>query len=196
MSAIASHITSLTIVYSIVYSDTDQRRHQSSASLAFVRGIHRDRWIPRKNGQLRGKGFHLMTSSCWPIVRCFGSLVWSSCCNKQPSCWRFEKPWALHDDNAMVFQSRPNSLIKQCSWWGPPFTGPSEYFWLRKLRTQQLVTTHCVVKVGWNMNHKWEWLSHFCPVPTTTNNTCVWYIIAPPTILKPRKVMHFMRNIT
>ena len=31
----------LTIVYSIVYSGTDQGKHQSSASLAFVRGIHR-----------------------------------------------------------------------------------------------------------------------------------------------------------
>ena len=41
MSAIASHITNLTIVYSIVYSDADQRKHQSSMSLAFVRGIHR-----------------------------------------------------------------------------------------------------------------------------------------------------------
>ena len=37
----ASQITSLTIVYSTVYSDADQRKHQSSASLAFVRGIHR-----------------------------------------------------------------------------------------------------------------------------------------------------------
>ena len=41
MSAIASQITSRTIVYSIVYSDADQRKHQSSASLAFVWGIHR-----------------------------------------------------------------------------------------------------------------------------------------------------------
>ena len=41
MDAIASQIISLTIVYSIVYSDADQRKHQSSASLAFVRGIHR-----------------------------------------------------------------------------------------------------------------------------------------------------------
>ena len=41
MGTIASHITSLTIVYSIVYSDADQRKLQSSASLAFVRGIHR-----------------------------------------------------------------------------------------------------------------------------------------------------------
>ena len=41
MGAIPSQNTSLTIIYSIVYSDADQRKHQSSASLAFVRGIHR-----------------------------------------------------------------------------------------------------------------------------------------------------------
>ena len=41
MGAIASQITSLTIVYSTVYSGADKRKHQSSASLAFVRGIHR-----------------------------------------------------------------------------------------------------------------------------------------------------------
>ena len=55
MGAIASQITSLTIVYSTVYSDADQSKHQSSASLAFVRGIHRGpvnsphKWpVPRK----------------------------------------------------------------------------------------------------------------------------------------------------
>ena len=41
MGAIASQITSLAIAYSTVYSDADQRKHQSSASLAFVWGIHR-----------------------------------------------------------------------------------------------------------------------------------------------------------
>ena len=41
MRAMASQITSLTIVYSTVYSGANQRKHQSSASLAFVRGIHR-----------------------------------------------------------------------------------------------------------------------------------------------------------
>ena len=41
MGTIASQITSLTIVYSTVYSDVDQRKHQSSASLAFVWRIHR-----------------------------------------------------------------------------------------------------------------------------------------------------------
>ena len=41
MGVMASQITSLTIVYSAVYSCVDQRKHQSSASLACVRGIHR-----------------------------------------------------------------------------------------------------------------------------------------------------------
>ena len=41
MCTIASQITSLGVVYSSVYSDADQRKHQSPASLAFVRGIHR-----------------------------------------------------------------------------------------------------------------------------------------------------------
>ena len=41
MGSIVSQIPSLTIVYSTVYSGSDQRKHQSSASLAFVRGIHR-----------------------------------------------------------------------------------------------------------------------------------------------------------
>ena len=41
MSAITSQITSLAIVYSIVNSGADERKHQSSASLAFVQEIHR-----------------------------------------------------------------------------------------------------------------------------------------------------------
>ena len=41
MGVVASEITDLTIVYSTVYSGADKKKHQSSASLAFVRGIHR-----------------------------------------------------------------------------------------------------------------------------------------------------------
>ena len=52
MSTMAFQITSLTIVYSTVYSGADQRKlHQSSASLAFVRGIHRSPMNPRTKGQ-------------------------------------------------------------------------------------------------------------------------------------------------
>ena len=41
VGAVAFQIASLTIVYSSVYSEADQRKRQSSASLTFVRGIHR-----------------------------------------------------------------------------------------------------------------------------------------------------------
>ena len=41
MTTMASHVTSLTVVYSTVYPLADQRKHQSSASLAFVWGIRR-----------------------------------------------------------------------------------------------------------------------------------------------------------
>ena len=63
MGAMASQITSLAIVYSTVHSGPYQRKHQSSASLVFVRGIRR--WpvnSPHKWPVTR-KCFHLMTSS-------------------------------------------------------------------------------------------------------------------------------------
>ena len=66
MSAIASQITSLAIVYSAVYSGADQRIHQSSASLAFERVIHR--WpvnSPHKWPVTRKMFLNLMTSSWW-----------------------------------------------------------------------------------------------------------------------------------
>ena len=85
MTTMASHITSLAVVYSIVYSGVDQRKHQSSASLAFVRGIHRDRWIPRTKGQLGGKCFHLMTSS-WLVEPSRLCRNWRSC-----------RKWIRHD---------------------------------------------------------------------------------------------------
>ena len=63
MRAMASQITSHTIVYSTICSGSDQRKHQSSASLAFVWGIHR--WpvkFPHKWSVTR-KCFQFMTSS-------------------------------------------------------------------------------------------------------------------------------------
>ena len=79
MGAIASQITSLTIVYSIAYSDADQRKHQSSASLALCEEITGDQWIPRTNGQLRGKCFHLKTSSCIRDQRAIRILIDFAC---------------------------------------------------------------------------------------------------------------------
>ena len=41
MDTMPSQITRLTIVYSAVYAGLDQRKHQSSTSLAFLQGVHR-----------------------------------------------------------------------------------------------------------------------------------------------------------
>ena len=69
--AIASQITGVSIVYSTVCSGADQRKHQSSASLAFVRGNHRRPLNSRHKGPVTRKmfSFHdvIMTSS---IVSC------------------------------------------------------------------------------------------------------------------------------
>ena len=63
MGAIASQITSFTIVYPTVYSGADQMKHQSSASLFLWGEFIGDRWIPRTKGEWRGKCFHVMMSS-------------------------------------------------------------------------------------------------------------------------------------
>ena len=57
MSAMESQITNLTIVYSSIHSGADQRKHQSSASLDFVRGIHRWPMNSPHKGQLKRKMF-------------------------------------------------------------------------------------------------------------------------------------------
>ena len=54
IGATASQITSVSIVYSTVCSGADQRK-QSSASLAFVRGIHRRPVISQHKGPVTRK---------------------------------------------------------------------------------------------------------------------------------------------
>ena len=54
MGAMASQITSIMIVYTTVYSGADQRTHQSPASPAFARGIHR---------------WPVNSSHKWPVTR-------------------------------------------------------------------------------------------------------------------------------
>ena len=77
MGAVASQITSLTIVYSSVYSGADQRKHQSSASLAFVRGIHRSPVnAPHKGPVTRRKMFPF-----GDVIMCLCAhvLTWYTC---------------------------------------------------------------------------------------------------------------------
>ena len=92
MSAMASQITGVSIVYWTVCSGADQRIHQSSASLVFVGGFHRWPVYSPHKGQWRGKCFHLMTSSwydgihmcrrwrhqaiTWNNIDFFGRILW------------------------------------------------------------------------------------------------------------------------
>ena len=66
MSAMTSQITSLTIVYSTVYSRRISKENIKTPRHWPLWGeITGDRWIPRTKGQQHGKCFHLMTSSCY-----------------------------------------------------------------------------------------------------------------------------------
>ena len=65
MGAMASQITSIMTVFSTVLSGAEQRKHQSSASLAFVWGIQRWSVNSPHKWPVTRKYFHWMTSSCW-----------------------------------------------------------------------------------------------------------------------------------
>ena len=75
MSKWASQITSLTIVYWTIYSGTEKRKHQSFASLAFLRGIYQWPVNSPHKGPVMQK-IHLMISSCrWWI---YALVTWPS----------------------------------------------------------------------------------------------------------------------
>ena len=63
MSDMASQIPGASIVYSTVCSGAGQRKYQSSASLAFVGGIHRSPVNSPHKGPVTRKCFHLKMSS-------------------------------------------------------------------------------------------------------------------------------------
>ena len=84
MGTMASQFTSLTIVYLTVYSGPDKRKHQSSASLAFVRGIHRRSVNSPHKGPVMQKMFPfddviMSWFICWQYVIRWNSfiLVWN-----------------------------------------------------------------------------------------------------------------------
>ena len=75
MGSTGSQITSLTIVYSSVYSGADQRNFQSSASLAFVRGIHRRPVNSPHKGSITRKMFPF-DDAIMNIQTCRVPLLW------------------------------------------------------------------------------------------------------------------------
>ena len=80
MGSMTYQITSLTIVYPAVYSGADQRKHQSSASLVFVRAIHR--------GPMNSPRKWPVTRKMFPfddvIMPCESPHKIIALCNRQP----------------------------------------------------------------------------------------------------------------
>ena len=107
MGAIASQITSLTIVYSTVHSGADQTKHQSSASLAFVWEIHR--WpvnFPHK----------------WPVTRKmfpFDDVIMMNCKFGSSNTWPWMISWSLRKELPASKQSLVcnNSILGQVKAW-------------------------------------------------------------------------------
>ena len=100
MSMIASQITSLTSVYSSIYSGADQRKRQSSTSLAFVREI--DRWTvnsPHK-GPVTPKMFPfddvIMIPYIYPKNQT-ESLEWSWTQLKHKKCASLSQMWRFNN---------------------------------------------------------------------------------------------------
>ena len=123
MSAIASQITSLTIVCSTVYSGADEKNHQSSPSLVFVWGIHRSAVNSPHKGPVTRKMFPFDD-----VIRCLHKLKPQNHTIQLCYLWRFgrqvycnisasihEPPWHLSTPS----QALPTHFPNNCSTlWG------------------------------------------------------------------------------
>ena len=109
MSTMASQITGAMIVYSTVCPGTDQRKHQSSASLAFVRGIHW--WLINSlhKGPIMQKMFPFDDVIMWRQKTSTGGSILNLSCVPS-NCWiynRFKECNILSED----FQT-PSSIAQ------------------------------------------------------------------------------------
>ena len=148
MSTMASQITSLTIVYSNFYSGADQRKHQSSASPAFVRGIHRS---PHK-GPVTRKMFpfvDLIMNSKVPLQYIPKIMhIVSLCCVLLWFVSDYFYPYA----SGLLHWYQGNHAILQCPW-----NNLEEYGWIGHsnvsiidvtIKTKQSKTHSCVYYMG------------------------------------------------
>ena len=100
MGAMASQIASLAIVYSTVYSGANQRKHQSSASLAFVWGFHRS---------------PVNSPHKWPVTRKmfpFDDVIMDSCLtDPATSHYRTDDASNIPSNEGYRLDSLPNACI-------------------------------------------------------------------------------------
>ena len=112
MGAIATQITSLTNVYSTVYSGGDQSKHQSSASLALVWGFHRWPVNSPHKGPVTRKMFSfddaIMSGSTMIIVLWWGDIIpeWN---DDMMQGYIMRRVWLPHD-YFMIWSRFPHYL--------------------------------------------------------------------------------------
>ena len=127
IGAMASQITSVSIAYSAVRSGADQRKHQSSASLAFAMRIH---WWPANSphkGPVTKKVFPCDEVIMTVIYRCWKSTLWSQyelthtrprdMARSRPPFWIFSFAawkWVNMDGNWRNFDGNISSYA---CWW-------------------------------------------------------------------------------
>ena len=130
----ASQITSLMIVYSTVHSGADQRKHQSAASLAFVRGIHLWRVNSPHKWPVTGKMFpfdavimlkatqsaylHVHRMCVWcTLVTIYqywtntSSWPCSFCCWDRNLPWQWFTQWCIDQLAICLFTRRPGRRV-------------------------------------------------------------------------------------
>ena len=120
MSTIASQITSHAIVYSAVYSGADQRKHQSSASLASVWGIHRGPVNSPHKGPVTRKMFPFDDVIMWYLCMLLYNFVWM--CTRSWSSYCVFITWRtiLNIPSSLLYKSHFSRQLKcwslRCSW--------------------------------------------------------------------------------
>ena len=145
MGAMASQITSLTIVYSTVYSVADQRKYQSSASLAFVRGIHRWPVNSPHKGPATRKMFPFDDVIMWSSVAC--------CANVETVHAWLSNPWHmfLKKPNKQLGEVFTRLPLLECTfqWWFLIRILQAKYFTTRNTMTlNMIICSH----IGSNLN--------------------------------------------
>ena len=126
MGLMASYITGVSIVYSTFCSGADQRQHQRSVSLAFVRGIHRWPVNSPHKGPVTWKMFQfddvIMCAWNWLRARTLISVLVCFLSWKTPPMatilWDWNSKWYNEQICYNVFKALTISyVLRICSPW-------------------------------------------------------------------------------
>ena len=137
MSAMAFQIIGVSIVYSTICSGADQRKHQSSASLVFVRRIH---WRPADSphkGPVKRKIFP------------FDDVIWTYTVDTIH--------WDSSVENLLAFSSRADTCHGARATYGRPRSKRrgSSYPTHNTLSRAHLITSVAGIKTHDNIDSQW-----------------------------------------